>query len=102
MQQTTCSILNNLKKNKKKKIREYNDRLLEDTKTINYVNDLDLKDIRENKNLKISAKKISDKYKKIRRKRKPPISTLDFHKISETFVPINNKKGKNKETKQHL
>ena len=58
------------KKEQEKKIREYNDRLLEDTKTINYVDDLDLKDVRENKNSKISAKKISDKYKKNKTKKK--------------------------------
>ena len=90
------------KKEQEKKIQEYNDRLLEDTKTINYVDDLDLKDVRENKNLKISAKKISDKYKKIRRKRKPLISTQDFHKISKTFVPTNNKKEKKQRDKATL
>ena len=69
------------KKEQEKKIREYNDRLLEDTETINYVDDLDLKDVRENKNLKISAKKISEKDKEIRRKRKPLISTNKFEKL---------------------
>ena len=69
------------KKEQEKKIREYNDRLLEDTETINYVDDLNLKDVRENKNLKISAKKISEKDKEIRRKRKPLISTNKFEKL---------------------
>ena len=31
-----------------------------------YVDDVHLDDVRENKNLKIAAKKISDKYKKVR------------------------------------
>ena len=35
-------------------------------------------------NLKIAAKKISDKYKKVRRKKKAASSVPSLHKISET------------------
>ena len=44
------------KKEQEERLQEYNDQLLND--------------VRENKNLKMVAKKISDKYKKIRRKHK--------------------------------
>ena len=47
-------------------LQEYNDQLLNDAETINYVDDVNLDNVRENKNLKIAAKKISEKYKKIR------------------------------------
>ena len=39
--------------------------------TINYVDDIGLEDVRDNKNLKITAKKISDKYRKLRKKKQP-------------------------------
>ena len=60
---------------------------MNDAETINYVDDINLNDVRENKDLKITAKKIIDKYKKIRRKRKAATSVPTLHKISETFVP---------------
>ena len=44
------------------------------------------------KNLKTAAKKISDKYRKLR-KRKATISVPKLHKISETLI-LSNKKGK--------
>ena len=54
------------KKEQEERLQEYNNQLLNDAETINYVNDVSLDDVRENKNLKMVAKKISDKYKKIR------------------------------------
>ena len=79
------------KKEQEKRLQEYNDQLLNDVETINYVDDTHLNDVRENKDLKIAAKKISDKYKKVRRKRKAAISVPSLHKISETFVPVEKK-----------
>ena len=46
------------------------------------------------KNLKIAAKQICDKYRKLR-KRKAAISVPKLHKISETLI-ASNKKGKKK------
>ena len=75
------------KKEQEKRLQEYNDQLLNDAETINYVDDVSLNDVRENKNLKLAAKKVSDKYRKIRQKCKAATSTPTLHKISETFVP---------------
>ena len=55
---------------------------MNNAETINYVDDIDLEDLRENKNLKITAKKISDKYRKLR-KRKATFSVPKLHKITE-------------------
>ena len=57
------------KKQQKEAINNFNENLLENTKTINYVDDINLDDVKDNKNLKISAKKISDKYKKLRKRK---------------------------------
>ena len=65
---------------------------LNDAETINYADDLNLDDVLEKKNLKIAAKQISGKYRKLR-KRKATISAPKLHKISETLIP-SNKKGK--------
>ena len=65
---------------------------MNDSETIKYVDDINLEDVRDNKNLKIAAKKISDKYRKLR-KRKATVSVPKLHKISETFTPAD-KKGK--------
>ena len=69
---------------------------MNDAETINYKDDIILEDVRDNKNLKIAAKKISDKYRKLR-KRKATVSVTKLHKITETFVPADKK---NKKTKQ--
>lgn len=42
----------------------------DDEDSINYVDDINFDDVRENKNAKIAAKKITEKYKKLSRKRK--------------------------------
>ena len=75
------------KKEQEERLLEYNNQLLNDAETINYVNDVSLDDVRENKNLKMVAKKISDKYKKIRWKRKAATSVPTLHRQSEIFVP---------------
>ena len=43
---------------------------LDEAETINYVDDTNLDDVRESKNAKIDAKKITEKYKRLARKRK--------------------------------
>ena len=73
------------KKEQEKRLQEYNDQLLND--------------VRENKNLKMVAKKISDKYKKIRRKRKAATSVPTLHRQSEIFVP--DKRSSKKVIKLH-
>ena len=87
------------KREQEKMLQEYN---VNDAETINYVDDTHLDDVRENKNLKMAAKKISDKYKIIRRKRKAATSVLSLHKISETFVPTDNKRRKKQVDKATL
>ena len=43
---------------------------LDDADTISYVDDLNIEDLKENKNTLISARKMKDKYKRLSRKRK--------------------------------
>ena len=61
------------KKQQEKILQISNDLLMDNAETINFVDDLNLNDAMENKNLKMAAKRISDKYKKIRQKRKAPV-----------------------------
>ena len=62
----------------KKELAENN---MDEEEIINYVDDTNLADIRENKNAKIAAKKITEKYKRLVRKRKlkptPVAVTID-------------------------
>ena len=81
------------KQEQERKLQQYNDQLMNDAETINYVDDINLEDVRDNKNLKIAAKKISDKYRKLR-KRKATVSVPKLHKIIETFVPADKKNKK--------
>ena len=78
------------KQEQERKLQEHNDQLMNDAETINHVDDIDLEDVRDNKNLKITAKKISDKYRKLR-KRKATVSVSKLHKITETLVPADKK-----------
>ena len=48
------------KQEHERKLQQYNDQLMNDAETITYVDDINLEDVRDNKNLKIAAKKISD------------------------------------------
>ena len=57
------------KKQQKDVINNFNENLLENAETINYVDDINLDDVKDNKNIKISAKKISDKYKRLRKEK---------------------------------
>ena len=63
---------------------------------------IDINDLRENKNLKIAAKKIQGRYRKIRQKRKEPVPIEILHKSSEIFTPVNSKKGKKVKDKRAL
>ena len=85
------------KKQEEKILQTSNDLLMNNAETINYVDDLNLNDVMENKNLKMAAKKISDKYKKILQKRKVPVPVEILHKSSKIF-----KKNDKKEIKQLL
>ena len=73
---------NKFKKQQEDAIRNFNDKLLDDAEIINYADDISLDDVKENKNLKISAKKISDKYRKLRKRRAatniPQLQVEDF------------------------
>ena len=90
-----------VKREQERKLQQYNDQLINNAKTINYGDDINLEDVRDNKNLKIAAKKISDKCRKLR-KRKATVSAPKLHSISETFAPIDNKKGKKQRNKAAL
>ena len=57
------------KKQQAKAINNYNQNLLENTETIKYANDINLDDVKDNKDLKITAKKISEKYRKSRKRK---------------------------------
>ena len=61
------------KKQQEKILQISNDLLMKDAETINYVIDINLNDVMENKKLKMAAKRISDRYKKIQQKRKAPV-----------------------------
>ena len=88
------------KREHEKKLQQYNDQLMNDAETVKYIDDLNLEDVRDIKNLKITAKKVSDKYRKLR-KRKATVSVPKLHKITETFVPAD-KKGKRQRDKAAL
>ena len=72
------------KKQRKEAINNFNEKLLKNAETINYVDDINLDDVKDNKNLKISAKKISDKYKKLR-KRKAEKREKQINEIIDEF-----------------
>ena len=75
---------NKFKKQQEDTIKNFNDNFLQNTETINYVDDINLDDVKDNKNLKISAKKISDKYRKLR-KRKATEREQQIQEIIEEF-----------------
>ena len=90
------------KQEQERQIQDYNENLLNDAETINYVDHIDINDLKENKNLIIAAKKIQDRYRKIRQKRKAPVPIEILHKSSETFAPADNKKNKKVKDKRAL
>ena len=89
---------NKFKKQQEDTIKNFNDNLLENTETIIYIDDINLDDVRDNKNLKISAKKISDSYRKLRKKKATEREQQIQDIIEEFKLP---KKEKNdKQTKR--
>ena len=58
-----------IKKQQAKAIHNYNQNLLENAETIKYVNDINLDDVKDNKDLKITSKNISKKYRKLRKRK---------------------------------
>ena len=52
-----------------KAIDNYNQNLLENAETINYVDDINLDYVKDNKDLKIPAAKMSEKYRKLRKRK---------------------------------
>ena len=64
---------------------DFKQKLVEDAETINYADDLDINDLKENKNLKITAKKISDKYRK-QRKRRAATRIPELQEIVTDFI----------------
>ena len=45
------------KREQERKLQKYNDQLMNNSETIKYVDDINLEDVKDNKNLKIAAKK---------------------------------------------
>ena len=80
------------KQEQERRIQDYNENLLKDAETISYVDDININDLKENKNLIIAVKKIQDRYRKIRKKKKAPVPVEILHKSSETFAPADNNK----------
>ena len=73
-------------------INNFNENLLENSETINYVDDIHLDDVKDNNNLEISASKISEKYRKLR-KRKATEREKQIKEIIEEFkLPKKRKK----------
>ena len=69
----TNKVLNyeEFKKQQAKEIDNVNQDLFENAETVNYVDDINLEDVKDNKDLKITSKKISEKYRKLKKKRAP-------------------------------
>ena len=73
------------KKQQENAIQDLKERWMEDAETINYLDDINIDDLKENKNLKIAAKKISDKYRKLK-KRWASTKIPESQKLVEEFV----------------
>ena len=94
-----ATIAANKIKNKYKKMRSKSNSLpfdlddIEQAETENYVDDVDTADVNLNRNAAITAKRISDKYKKIRKKRKIEIAIeLPIEKEQKRIKTSNLKK----------
>ena len=57
------------KKQQAKAFNSYNQNLLENAEAINYIDDINLDDVKDNKDLKITSKNISKKYRKLRKRK---------------------------------
>ena len=66
------------KREQAREILMYNEQLLNEmAEMINYVDDMDINDLKENKNLAIAAKKIKDKYRKMRRRHQQKLADAE-------------------------
>ena len=88
------------KKQQENAIQDLKERWMEDAETINYLDDINTDDLKENKNLKIAAKKISDKYRKLT-KRRASTKIPESQKLVEEFV-LRKKKTKRQTDKTAL
>ena len=84
---------NEFKKQQTNTVEKFNENLLENAQTINYVGDINLDDVRNKKDLIITGKKISDKYRKFR-KRKAADREKQITEIIDSFK-LPTKKEKN-------
>ena len=57
------------KKQQAKAFNNYNQNLLQNAEAINYIDDINLDDVKDNKDLKITSKNISKKYRKLRKRK---------------------------------
>ena len=73
---------------------------MEDAETINYLDDINIDNLKENKNLKIAEKKTSDKYRKLR-KRRASTKIPESQKLVAEFV-LPKKKTKRQTDKTSL
>ena len=82
---------NEFKKQQANAIQKFNENLLENAETINYVDDINVDDVWNKKDVIIISKKISDKYRKFRKRK-----TADRKKTKEIIVSFKlpTKKGK--------
>ena len=74
----------NFNENKNKNFKKYNDQLINDAETIKHVDNINLEVVIDHKNLKITAKKISHKYRKLR-KRKAAVSVPKLKTINHFY-----------------
>ena len=72
------------KKQQAKAIDNYNQNLLENAETNKYVDDINLDNVKDKKDLKITSKKISEKYRRLR-KRKAPNKEKKIKEIIDSF-----------------
>ena len=57
------------KKQQAKAFNNYNQNLLQNAEAINYIDDINLDDVKDNKDLKITSKNMSKKYRKLRKRK---------------------------------
>ena len=83
---------NEFKKQQVNAIEKFYENLLENAETINYVDDINLDDVRDKKDLIITSNKISHKYRRFR-KRKAADREKQIKEITDSFK-LPTKKGK--------
>ena len=79
------------KKQQAKAIGNYNQDLLKNAETMNYIDDINLNDVKDNKDLKIISKKVIKKYRKLR-KRKAASQEKKVKEIIDRFNLLTKKR----------